>query len=314
VRKLQALLGLLVLTSVTGCPPDGSRFNLLRPSSTNPTPPTEPPSKDALVAYLNNNSANIPGIISKDVSLTYYLNPIGSIPLNDCKLGAQGPRNFRLVANWNGGQEVDMGSNEQEFWYWIKKGEPPYQYFCSYQALEQGQVQYSMPFPFQPEWVLEAMGMGKYGSPEKYELAIDQKHQKFKLIEHTKSAQGTPVKKVIVFNSMRQIRDQDPQVTDFELRDEKTDKLICAAHITKRQILDKVSRAEIAREMELVWPAQNLRLGLQINNPQVTQQFPADIYVRKPLKNVPSFDLATGRKIDPVQQAGSWNQPAVTPR
>ena len=49
---------------------------------------------------------------------------------------------------------------------WIKRGDP-YQFFCSYKDLEEGRVRV-VPFPFQPEWIMEAMGLGDYGTPDKY--------------------------------------------------------------------------------------------------------------------------------------------------
>ena len=128
------------------------------------------PTKEDLVLYLNTNSANMPGIQSDDVTLTCYQgNGIG-IPVG-AQLRCQGPRNFRLRAKALGNDEVDLGSNNDEFWYWIRRGDK-FQVFCSYQALESGQVK-QMPFPFQPDWVMEAMGLGRYGPADKYELAVE---------------------------------------------------------------------------------------------------------------------------------------------
>jgi hypothetical protein len=301
MRKAQAFLGLALLVGAAGCPPEGGRFNLLRPAGINPLP-AEVPAREDLVAYLNNNSSNIPGIQSDDVGLTCYSGgPVG-IPVS-AKLRAQGPRNFRMVAYAIGSQEVDLGSNDQEFWYWIRKGDK-YQVFCSYQALEEGKVK-QMPFPFQPDWVLEAMGMGKYGPAEKYELVVEK--EQLKLIEKTRSAQGQPVKKIIVFNRRKASGDQ-PQITDFLLVDQTTNKLICSAHITRRQIIP--NRGEIPRELELRWPEQNMKLVLHLNGVQVSQQFPPQVFARTQLKGVPSYDLATGR-VEGMQQAGGPKGPAM---
>ena len=51
---------------------------------------------------------------------------------------------------------ADFGSNENEFWYWISQDNPPYLYHCNYSDLSQGNVK--LPFPFQPDWVLEVVG------------------------------------------------------------------------------------------------------------------------------------------------------------
>jgi len=298
MRKVPALLGLVLLVGAAGCPPDGGRFNLLRPSGVQgPLPADSPtPVKEDLVAYLNNISANNPGIQSEDIGLTCYSGgPIG-IPLSG-KIRAQGPRSFRMVGRAMGSDEVDLGSNDKEFWYWIRRGDR-YQFFCSYQAIEEGNVKH-MPFPFQPDWVLEAMGMGKYGPAEKYELIKDA--DKIKLVERTKSPQGIPVKKVIVFNSRKAKSADQPQITDFLLLDDKTNKLICSAHISRRQIIG--NKVELPRELELSWPEQNFKLALHLDNIQLNKQIPPQVFVRSQLQGVPSFDLASGR-VEGMQQAG----------
>ena len=216
----KGLLPLLLLIGALGCSADGGRINLLRSSGpTHPTVAAADVSKEDLVTYLNNVSKAIPGIQSDDIGLTCYTGgPVG-LPVSG-KLRAQGPRNFRMTAYALGDQEVDLGSNNQEFWYWIRRAEPNAQVFCSYQAIEEGRVK-QMPFPFQPDWVLEAMGMGNYGPPEKYELVVEDKH--FKLIEKTRSPQGVPVKKIIVFNRSK-VPVPQPQITDFLCVEEATNK------------------------------------------------------------------------------------------
>jgi len=291
MRKIFA--GSVLLFMAAGCANEGGRFNLLRPSGVNPMP-AQVATKEDLVDYLNKNSAYISGIQSDDVSLTCYN---GGIPVTvSGRLRAQGPRNFRMTADVFGNREVDLGSNNQEFWYWIRQGEKA-QVFCSYQALEEGRVK-QMPFPFQPAWVLEAMGMGNYGSADKYELVTEPEY--WKLIERTKSPQGQPVKKIIVFNRRSSpANSEQPQIKEFLLQDEATGKTICSAHITRKQ----KNYHTLPREMELKWPAQNLTLKLRLDGVQVNQQIPPQVFARTRLNGVPSFDLETGR-IEAIQQAG----------
>jgi hypothetical protein len=288
-------------------------MNLLRPTGGKPVDPAvaqQTPLKEDLVAYLNNNSARIPGIQSDDVTLTCYANSAVGIPISGV-IRSQGTRNFRLLAKFGGNTEVDLGSNSQEFWFWIPRG-APYLAFCSYQALEEGSVK-QMPLPFQPEWVLEAMGMGNYGSADKYELATVP-GQSYKLIERTKSPQGVPVKKIIVFDyNDRSKQPEKPQVTDYLEVDERSGKEICSAKITRRQRLP--NNAEIPRELELRWPEEKLKLVLRIDRAQLTQNFSAQVFVRPHLQGIQSYDLATGRPEGPLQPAGGVQAPpARTPR
>jgi hypothetical protein len=300
MRYVQIGLGLALLVGVAGCP-EGSRLNLLRPNSpVNPLPAT-PPSREELVSYLNDNAANLPGVVSDDVTLTVYVGGGVGVPVGGW-MRAEGPRNFRMQAKMFGNEEVDLGSNKQEFWYWIKRADPPWQVFCSYQACEEGRAK-QMPFPFQPDWVMEAMGMGKYGPAERYERVVEK--ETVKLIEKTKSPQGVTVRKIIVFN-LRPASGDQPQVSDYLLVDDATGKLICSAKIKRRQIV--ANRAEIPRDMELSWPDQKMKLGLTINAAKVQNQIPPQVFVRTPMRNIQSYDLATGR-LEGLTQAGGPKTP-----
>jgi hypothetical protein len=303
MRNLKAWLGLTVLVSLAGCNPDGSgRINFIRPNGVTP-PPAEVPQTADLVAYLNKNAQAVPGIQSDDVTLTCQQG--FSLPVSlGGKLRCQGPRKFRMTGDFLGGREVDLGSNDQEFWYWIKKGDP-YQVYCSYQALQEGKVK-KVPFPFQPDWVLEAMGMGNYGPAEKYQLTYDDKS--LRLTEKTRSAQGEPVRKVIVFNRNKAVGNQ-PQITDFLLVDDGTGKEICSCHVTERLIIP--NKGEIPRRFELRWPEQKLKLTIRLDGVTANSQFAPNAFVRMPLTNVPSFNLATMTVDGGVQRVGAGQAPGL---
>ena len=102
----------------------------------------------------------------------------------------QKPRNFRLSAKALGNTAADLGSNDREFWFWISKNEPPYLYHCSYEDYARG---VRMPLPFQPDWIVEALGVGEYDPAKNYRVVpsgagVD-------LVEETTS-QGQPVRKI----------------------------------------------------------------------------------------------------------------------
>jgi hypothetical protein len=306
MRKKKVWLALTVLVGLAGCNTDGAgRVNLLnRPNGGVKPAPSEVPQVVDLVAYLNNNAQGIPGIQSDDVTLTCQQGLFPKVTLTGL-LRCQGPRNFRLGGNLMGSREVDLGSNDQEFWYWIKRGDP-FQVYCSYQALEQGQVQ-KLPFPFQPDWVLEAMGMGKYGPADRYQLSSDD--TTLKLIERTRSPQGQMVKKVIVFNRNKAVAPNQPQITAFLLLDDATNKEICSCHISERLII--ANKGEIPRKFELRWPEQKLTLGIRLDGVTANAQIPPQVFVRTPLKGVESLNLATLKFDGSVQRAGAGQTPVL---
>src|SRR5262249_45096578 len=139
-----------------------------------PPPPTrELPTAAQLTAFLNDNGGRMQSINVAYLDLDCYQG-VQSFGLRG-KLVAQKGRNLRLTAGAVGSQELDLGSNDQEFWFWVKrgeglkKGEPSPQFYCSYRDLIEGKVRV-MPVPFQPEWLMETLGMGPYGPAEKYTI------------------------------------------------------------------------------------------------------------------------------------------------
>src|SRR5262245_3393768 len=269
---------------VVGC--DQTRFNIFR--GNDPPPSGKPPSVEQLVAYLNDNAGRIQTIRSDYLSLTVHQG-LQSGGLSG-KIMVEKPRGLRLMANMAGSNVVDMGSNQEEFWYWVSKADPPYQFYCSYNALKAGGVRH-MPFPFQPEWIVEAMGMGPYGPADRYKQEVDTRT--VQLVERPTSPQGKPVRKVIVF-SRRPVQPPEPQLMACLLLDDATGHEICSAHILDTY-LDRQTGAIVPKRLELRWPENKLKLSLTLNGLAVNQQSPPEVFVRRPLNGVPSFDLATGR-------------------
>ncbi len=219
------------------------------------------------------------------------------------------PRNFRLGAKTLGNPVVDLGSNDQEFWYWISKADPPYQVYCSYKDLNEGQVR-RMPFPFQPQWVMESMGLGPYGPADKYQLEHDA--DTIKLVEKTTSPQGTAVRKVIVFKR-RPVQPPNPQVTDYLLLDDTSGKEICAAHIGEVHV-DRATGALVPKRLELRWPAEKIRLALRMDGTVINPPVSPLVFTRQSMPNIQSFNLAR-MQIDntPPPQAFSGLDTKVRP-
>jgi hypothetical protein len=296
MKHILAALTVGILVAFAGC----TRWNFLKPDAKTTPPPTSTPSVAQLVGYLDENSGLIQTVRCTDLNMTCWAGR-QSVGVNG-RMIAQKPRNFLMGANSLGKTMVDIGSNDQEFWYWISKADPPYQFYCSYKDLQDGRVR-QVPFPFQPDWIIETMGMGTYGPPDRYKLEV--KPETLELVESARSPQGVPVRKVIVLNR-REVKVPAPQVLAYLLLDEATGKEICSAHITESQLLpvDATSNKGIIlpRRIEFRWnaPNQSLKLEMRLYGVNVNPQIPRESFARRPLQGVPSYDLASGRKDQPA--------------
>src|SRR5438445_8791844 len=118
MRRVLIAIGLLTLV---GCA--DSKWNFLRQNQDNARLPVENPTQAQLVEYLNRNAQQIQSIQCSMISMDTRMN---GTPFNiPGRMVCQKPLNFRLVAETLGSQEADIGSNSQEFWYYIKRNNPP---------------------------------------------------------------------------------------------------------------------------------------------------------------------------------------------
>jgi hypothetical protein len=284
IRWLPALAAMVFATSLVGC--ETFRWGLFRSDPPEPTspPPGGVPTAAALVDYLNESSRRVQSIRCTDIDITAS-SGIQSFSLRG-QMMAMKNRNFVLTATALGSPVVDLGSNDNEFWFWSSKADPPYQFYCSYKDFEEGRVR-QLPFPFQPEWLLEVLGMGTYGSPEKFTVEADNKS--IRLIEKTTTPQGLAVRKVIVMNRRRIESGSTPQITGFYLFDDTNQREICAAQILEVQ-RDLV--AVVPKRLALSMPAQGAKLTMSLRNINVNPQLNVASFTRQPLQGVQSYDLA----------------------
>lgn len=279
MRQITIVLGVGALLFVSGCPPFQKKSTPDFRAQVSPSTPTAP----ELVASLNDNAHKVQsvGVRYLDIDCAQGAQSVGLRGWMYC----QKPKSFRMTAELAGNSEVDMGSNDQEFWYWIRRNEPPFLFHCSHEEFAKGRV--NLQVPFQPEWIMEALGMAEYDPTKSYQVVANK--NTIELIEPATLPQGQHVSKVTVFT-----RSQNGlQVTGHILKDSQN-KEICTATIIRSQ-QDPATGATLPKVVELKWEAEHLKMKMQMQNATVNgmegQRNP-DIYSRP--KNLQDYDLARG--------------------
>jgi hypothetical protein len=281
MRQIAITLSFGVLLLLTGCPMFQKKSN---PDYRAPAVSAAPTAGE-LVAVLNDNAHKIQsvGVRYLDIDCAQGAQSVGLRGWMYC----QKPRSFRMTAELAGNTEVDIGSNDQEFWYWIRRNEPPYLFHCSHDEFAKGRV--NLQVPFQPEWIMEALGMAEYDPTKPYQVVAAK--NSIELIEPAVLPQGQHVNKITVFT-----RGQNGvQVTGHALRDAQN-KEICTATIVRSQ-QDAATGASVPKVVELKWEAEHLRMKLQMQNATVNGmegQRNRDIYARPNNKEIQPYDLAGG--------------------
>lgn len=275
------------------------------PESIKPGGP--PPSVAAIIDYMNNNAARVQSLRVDDLRGSAGQGVQSLFSFSGVMM-ADKPKNFRMGLKAFGNPVGDLGSNNQEFWFWTK-GTPLL--YCSYKDFTEGRAQ-SMPIPIQPEWVMEVLGLGPYGPAEKYQLEQDAKS--IRLVERFKSPQGKSLKKVMVFR-WPPVQPPKAQVSDFLLIDEASGKELCSAHITETQV---DQRPEIQGGTGVILPQyieircldpeqKTMKMSLRLNGMIVNPSLQPTAFVRQPLRGIEALDLTRVQFDSRVQRTQGTN-------
>lgn len=312
MRRLPVGLMCAVLVLATGC----SLFDMrhrqrnqtatVPPNSNVPTPPAA-----QLVAYLNDNARRVDAVKSERVSMDAREGNSQRVGL-DGMLVCQKPRNFRLKAKVLGKPGVDVGSNNDEFWFWNSQERPAYVMHCKYEDLQRRDVR--LPIPFQPDMIVCALGIAEYDPAKNYEVRA--KGDTIELIEPFVAPSGARMRKITVFNRY-EARAPKPQVMAYMLQDEKGNE-VCTARIQEVTV-DPTTNAILPQLVVLTMTADKTRMEMtmrlrDIQSVRVDPGWAARLFSRQDLASFPGLDLATGRedRAEGYSQGSSFQRTGAT--
>ena len=124
---------------------------------TNPLPRVLPPSPtlEQVIDVVNRNSSQIQSFSTNRASIS------GSgFPSLSASVAFERPRSFRMRAGTTFGAELDLGSNDELFWFWLKRSQPPAVYYCRHDQFAASQTRQMTPF--EPQWLIEALGVMEF--------------------------------------------------------------------------------------------------------------------------------------------------------
>lgn len=302
MRSRLALICCGLLLAVSGC--NWFHDNILNREKKQVSS-ADRPSKEALVSYLNRESAKVDTlqVNSLGIEASMGLGVARSIALNGT-LEAQKPRNFRMEGYYPGAKTdvVDLGSNEREFWFWVtemgRSSEPPYLYHCSHTDLPKA----TLPLPVHPDWIMEALGMASAPvNPANVRMEFSKDGKTIELSEPTRSPQGQSMYKVTVFNARTvPYTGSEPQILSRKLVDGHG-KLVCLAEIEDMQ-QDPHTKINVPHTIKLFYPSERklgeMSLKLKLDNIAVNTRIDegmASVWFTRPQKpGVVPLDIGRG--------------------
>jgi hypothetical protein len=114
-------------------------------------PPT--PTLSEVITAVNSNTAKVQSLSTRDASLSVPL-----LPSLRAELHFDRPKRFRLLADTRlTGPEIDLGSNDELFWFWAKRGPQPAVYYCRHDRFYTSAAKSILPV--EPDWLIDSLGL-----------------------------------------------------------------------------------------------------------------------------------------------------------
>jgi hypothetical protein len=284
MRRRVWLLAVGLLLFAGGC----GRFNTRR----QPSPfLSKSPTADEVVAALNRNANLARSLWARDLDIS-----VSGVPL-DGQLALEKPRRFRLKARSVVGTEADLGSNEEEFWFFIPRAsERPALVHCNYE--DYGRIQSSLPF--QPDWVFDSIGLTAIEPDQNHSLRPGRRGT-VELITPTRTPQGQPASLVTV------VALDSGWILERHLDVEG--RRIASAKLSRHHV-DPAYGVVYPGTIQFRWPEQGVDFSISLDDVEVNPVFPSN--VAQNLWRIPHEVIGPG--VDDVDLGASAALRSARPR
>lgn len=265
--------------------------NLAPPAARAPVAFSGPPTLEDIIRVVNANTDRVQRLQTIGAALT-----VDGYPQLRADLAVERPMRLRLQAGtpWSG-SELDLGSNDELVWIWVRQQRPPALYFARHEDLERGAARAMLPVP--PTWLMEAIGLVRLDPQALYDAPQPRGPGRVEIVCRT-TAPGGPSTRVTVVDT---VYGWVLQQNLFDRRGQ-----LLASAIMSEHEFDPVHAVSLPRRVDVSLPPAQLAFTLQIDG-YVINQFFADgdqlLWERPQVAGVNYVDLGDPRVGPPMDAA-----------
>ena len=274
-RPLLALVALVALSGAN-CPQMVRQY-------AQPLPRALPqaPSLQQVIDVVNDNSGRVQSLYCTRGTVS-----TPGFPSLRLSLAFQRVKNFRLRAETGiTGAEVDLGSNENEFWFWMRRAQPAVVYYCRHDRYATSAAR--QVIPVEPEWIVAALGVVTFDPAWQHQGPFPVGSGRVE-IRSTQPASMSPdpVTRITVVDESRGI------VLEQHLYNQSGQRLATAV-LSKHQ-RDNASGVTLPRHIEITWPPTQFELHLDLTDLQINRldASPQQLFTRPEYPGYKDVDLA----------------------
>jgi hypothetical protein len=230
-----------------------------------------------VINVVNDNSARV-----QSLSTTRATVAMAGYPSLSANIAFQRPRSFRLVGQ-KFGPQVDLGSNDELLWFWIRSAQPPALFFCRHAEFATSTARQIIPV--EPEWLIEALGVVTLDAGGQIEGPFPVGKDRLE-IRSKSNTPGNPNSKITI------VDDSSGLVLAEHVYDPQGNRL--ASAILSHHVRDPASGAKLPRHVEIQWPPANLNLSIDLADLQINQltASPQELFTKPSYSGYNEVDLA----------------------
>lgn len=225
-----------------------------------PLPRTLPvqPSLEQVVAAVHDNTQRVRSYMAPQAVLA-----VPGVPRLSARVACEPPRRFRLQARTAvTGDELDIGGNDDLFWLWVRRHQPPVMLFCRHDQYDRSSARRLLPV--RADWMPEILGLVNFRPEDRHEGPFPLPDGRIEIRSRIAAGEGDLVKSTILDGTTGLVGEQHL----FTAAGERL-----ASVRTSRHRVDPSSGAALPHMVDVSWPAAGIEFTLELT--AITTNVPA---------------------------------------
>lgn len=238
---------------------------------------------DQIAAAINANTARVQSFSAPAATITIP-NTTMLPPLRG-NIAVERPQRFRLTAGTGiTGQEVDLGSNDELFWLWVRRGQPPGVFLCRHHQFAGSAAHRVMPI--EPRWLQSALGLTELDPASVYEGPLPHGENSVELRTYLPTADGT-LHRVLVIDTLR------GWVLEQHVYDAAGTTLIASA-VAQSHRYYPLEQVSLPERVAIRLPTAQLTFTIDLGQVQINQPAASgNLWTMPAFEGYQQFDLGT---------------------
>lgn len=204
---------------------------------------------DQIIAAVHDNTQRVRSYMAPQAVLV-----VPGVPRLSAQVACEPPRRFRLRAQTSvTGSELDIGSNDDLFWLWIRRHQPAVMLFCRHDQYAQSSARRLLPI--RADWMPELLGLVNFRPEDRHEGPFPLPDGRIEIRSRIHSGEGELFKSTLLDGTTGLVVEQHLFTTTGER---------LASCRTSRHRVDPQSGAALPRLVEVSWPASGIEFQLEL--------------------------------------------------